>query len=168
MARGQVEFQTPRLELCQWRSGDWVEFRPIAADPRVMKFIGDGNPWPDEKIRKFVDRQVGHQRDLGYCLWQLRLRDDGTLIGFCGLQPVADSEEVEIGWWLRPDQWGQGLATEAATRVMQFAAESTDLQPPIAFVHPENRASANVARKLQMRTSGTRLIRGIRADVLGV
>ncbi len=82
------------------------------------------------------------------------------------MPPIHGSFFVQLG--IRPDQWGQGLATEAAIRVMQFLDETTDLQSPIAFVHPENQASANVARKLGMRTRGTRLLRGIRADVFGV
>ena len=45
-------------------------------------------------------------------------RDDGVLLGFCGLKPGAPGTpidgEVEIGWRFGHACWGQGYAREAA------------------------------------------------------
>jgi len=72
------------------------------------------------------------------------------LLGFCGIQPHAVFGGTEIGWWLAPDQWGRGLATEAARSVVRFAWDEARLPRLIAVVHRENAASAAVARKLGM------------------
>jgi RimJ/RimL family protein N-acetyltransferase len=83
-----------------------------------MKYISGGAIWPVQRIIEFVERQIRHFDELGYCLWKLVLRCNDRLVGFCGLQPLDDLPGVEIGWWLASDLWGhlwdQSLATEAA------------------------------------------------------
>src|SRR5205809_967698 len=50
--------ETERLVLETWQASDWAEFRPIATDHEVMRYITGGVPWSDDQIRSFVDRQV--------------------------------------------------------------------------------------------------------------
>ena len=79
-----------------------------------MRYIGDGTPWPEERSRQFVERQIALFDQRGFCLWKLvaRLHNEAPVpIGFCGLQPLPESEEIEIGWWLARAWWGRGLAT---------------------------------------------------------
>ena len=101
---GRIRIETERLILCPWEAHDWREFRAIAADPEVMRYIGDGMPWPEERARQFVERQMSLFDERRFCLWKLALKDSG-LIGFCGLQPLPESEEIEIGWWLARAWW---------------------------------------------------------------
>ncbi len=61
---------------------------------------------------------------------------------------------LEIGWRLRPDNWGQGYAGEAARRMAAFAFETTDTPILLAVAHPENIASQNVMKRLGMRYRG--------------
>lgn len=79
---------------------DWLEFRTIAADPDVMRYIGDGTPWAEERSRQFVERQIALFDERAFCLWKLVPKQGGGLIGFCGLQPLPDTGDIEIGWWL--------------------------------------------------------------------
>ena len=58
---GRIRIETERLNLSPWEADDWLEFRSIAADPDVMRYIGDGQPWPEERvaaIRGAPDRAV--------------------------------------------------------------------------------------------------------------
>jgi RimJ/RimL family protein N-acetyltransferase len=137
--------------------GDWLEFRAIAADPDVMRYIGDGSPWPEERSRKFVERQIALFGERGFCLWKLLPRlhhDAGGLIGFCGLQPLPElrleTEQIEIGWWLARAWWGRGLATEAARVALCDGFERVGLQRIVAIAQPANKASIGIMRKLGM------------------
>jgi RimJ/RimL family protein N-acetyltransferase len=146
-----MQLETGRLRLAGWRVEDWVQLRPLATDPEVMRYIHDGKPFPDERTQEFVRRQVRNEQTLGYCMWRLLEKEGGGMIGFCGLQPLAATPETEIGWWLSADRWGRGLATEAARRVLRFGFETVGLPRIVAIARAENRASLRVMGKLGMQ-----------------
>ena len=116
-----------------------------------MRYIGDGTPWPEERSRKFVERQIDLFGERGFCLWKLAPKDGGGLIGFCGLQPLPEQEEIEIGWWLARAWWGRGLATEAARVALHDGFERVELRRIVAIAQPANTASVGIMRKLGMR-----------------
>jgi [ribosomal protein S5]-alanine N-acetyltransferase len=152
--------ETARMRLLPWQADDWLLLRPIGRDPQVMRYISDGEPWPDERILEFVGRQVAHFDRLGYCLWKLLLKETSEMIGFCGLQPLDGTEETEIGWWLAQAWWGQGLATEAARAALRDGFERAGLKRIVAVALPANRASIHVMEKLGMKYEREMIHRG--------
>lgn len=148
---GPVRLETPRLRLASWREEQVPDFLAIASDPEVMRHIGPGRPWTEEQARAFVRRQIAGEPANGFCLWGLLERATGHLIGHCGLQRVGNTSEIEIGWWLARDRWGQGLGTEAARRVVAFAFEELRLPRLVSIVQPANTASIAVMNRLGMR-----------------
>ena len=152
--------ETARMRLLPWQADDWLLLRPIGRDPQVMRYISDGEPWPDERIREFVGRQVAHFDRLGYCLWKLLLKETSEMIGFCGLQPLDGTAETEIGWWLAQAWWGQGLATEAARTALRDGFERAGLKRIVAVALPANRASIHVMGKLGMEYEQEMIHRG--------
>ena len=59
--------------------------------------------------------------------------------------------EVEIGYFLKRIAWGNGYATEAAQRILQFAFEEV-----VAVTDPENRRSRRVLEKIDFLSTGIR------------
>jgi RimJ/RimL family protein N-acetyltransferase len=149
------------LSLCCWEEDDWLEFRHIAADPEVIRYIGDGTPWPDERSQRFVERQMTHYRERGFCLWKLTPEAGGPLIGFCGLQPLPETQAIEIGWWLARAWWGRGLATEAARVALRDGFERVGLERIVAIAQPANTASIHIMQKLEMSFERKTESRGI-------
>jgi len=139
---------TERLLFSPWTEADWLALKPIATDPEVMRYISEGQPWPDDRIQEFVNRQITCLRDHGFCMWRLIERGTDQMIGFCGLQPLAKTPEIEIGWWLARSHWGRGLATEAAHAVLQGGFGRAGLKRIVAVAQPANRASLRVMQKL--------------------
>lgn len=142
--------ETERLLLREWRPEDWLAFRPIATDPDVMRYITDGVAWTDGQIQRFVTRQINNAERDDFCLWKLVDKANARLVGFCGLQPLGTTDEIEIGWWLARDCWGRGLATEAARSVVDFGFGTAKLARIVAIARPENNASRNIMHKLGM------------------
>ncbi len=142
--------ETDRLLLQTWELDDFEVFAPIARDPLVMKFIGDGQPWPDGRIGWFMGLQRAHQHGLGYCCWKLIEKDTSELIGFCGIAPVFSLNETEIGWWLRQSHWNRGLAFEAAECVERMAFAELSVGRLVARVYEQNLASVRLIEKLGM------------------
>jgi [ribosomal protein S5]-alanine N-acetyltransferase len=138
--------ETDRLCLRVWRISDWTDFRPIATNPSVMRFINGGIPWSDQEIQSFVKRQIELYEEKQYCRWKLSMKGATGIIGFCGVGLWQNAPEV--GWWLAPQWWGQGLATEAARATLLDAYQRTDLDRIISVVRPANVASTRVMEKL--------------------
>ncbi len=157
--------ETGRLFLNTWESGDWTAFSPIATDIDVMRYISGGEPWSDELIQSFVDRQVNLYAQRGFCRWKLTEKSSGELIGFCGAGFWRDAVEPEIGWWLARRCWGRGLATEAARAALRDVFERVRLDHIISVAAVENSASTRIMQKLglQLETEferdGVRLVR---------
>jgi RimJ/RimL family protein N-acetyltransferase len=91
----------------------------------------------------------------GYGLWALELTGGEPLIGFAGLAPADEllpfAPAVELGWRLARPYWGLGLATEAATRAIEFAFGELQLPGLVAYTARRNHRSQRVMQRLRMR-----------------
>jgi RimJ/RimL family protein N-acetyltransferase len=65
----------------------------------------------------------------------------------------AGHRQLELGFHLRPEHWGKGLATEAARAAIAFAFDRLRSEELFAGHHPANAASARTLRKLGFRYS---------------
>jgi RimJ/RimL family protein N-acetyltransferase len=79
--------------------------------------------------------------------WAIQRRSDGRVIGGAILLPLPPgNEDLEIGWQLHPDTWGQGYASEATYALAAWAFQH-DADEIFAVVRPGNtRAAATVRR----------------------
>jgi RimJ/RimL family protein N-acetyltransferase len=104
-------------------------------------------------MERWVQRNLEHQETHGYGLFSVLLTENGLLIGDCGLEhmEVCGTPEVELGYDLRSDYWGKGLATEAAIAVRDFAFGELGLPRLISLIRPSNTASLRVAENVGMR-----------------
>jgi len=144
--------ETPRLILRPWRDTDRAPFAVISQDMRVMTWLvraldrAESDAW--------IALMAGHQARLGHCLWAMEHRDDGALIGVCGLKPGADgtpiSASVEIGWRLRADDWGRGYAREAAQASLSWAWHNLPIDHVHAITAAANIRSRHLMEKLGM------------------
>lgn len=146
-----IVLETQRLVVQMWELEQWPEFKPLAQNPDVMRYIGSGKTWDDERIQKWVQRQLDDQARDGFCFWQLRDKATQKLIGFCGLHRLGTTEDVEIGWWILPDHWGKGLASEAASAVLDHAFEVIGLERVTSICHEDNKASERIMQKIGLR-----------------
>ena len=77
------------------------------------------------------------------------------MIGTCGFTRMDELNRVaEIGYVLNPDYWGNGFATEAAKRVMEFAFEELKVNRVEARFMFGNEASLKVMHKIGMKFEG--------------
>jgi RimJ/RimL family protein N-acetyltransferase len=129
--------------------------RRLSADPRVVKYIGDGQVWTDQRVRETSEATVEHWRAHGFGWWVITLRETGEEAGLAALNhpgPAGglDASDFEIGWWLGPEMWRRGLATEAARAVRDDAFGRLGAPNVAARLQPDNMGSAGVARRIGM------------------
>jgi RimJ/RimL family protein N-acetyltransferase len=86
--------------------------------------------------------------------WAVERRADGVVAGTVILVRLPDGDgELEVGWHLHPDSWGQGLASEAARAVLGHAF-GRGVDEVFAVVRPDNAASLAVCRRIGMEPLG--------------
>ena len=101
-------------------------------------------------------------------MWRLIEKSTGKMIGFCGLQALEGTSEIEIGWWLARAMWGKGLATEAAQEALRDGLGRAGLKRIVAIAQPENGASIHVMEKLGMAFEREMTHRGFRVALYAI
>ncbi|HWE13733.1 MAG TPA: GNAT family N-acetyltransferase [Solirubrobacteraceae bacterium] len=151
--------RTARLELEPWSEAATRLFRALATTPAVVRYIGDGRTWSDVKIQDVAVHNHEHWRRHGFG-WRLaRLSASGEAVGFIALSFAGagsgvDPDAYEIGWWLAPATWGQGLGREGAVALREEAFERLTAPGILARIQPENAPSLAVARALGLTADG--------------
>src|SRR6266566_4154461 len=103
--------ETDRLRLRPMAMADLDELVALHEEPGVIRFMGSFDR--EHAIEGLdVDRRDWSQR--GHGLLAITERGNGRFLGRTGLKYWPEFGETEVGWVLRPDAWGRGLATEAA------------------------------------------------------
>jgi len=150
-----VILKTERLLLRPLAAADLDDLLGVFGDPAVMAAFRQA-PLDREQVRRWLDRNLRHQRRHGYGLFAVCLKSDGRLIGDCGLElmEVAGEQLAELGYDIRSDCWNQGYATEAACTVRDFAFGTLGLQRLVSLIQPGNPASERVARKTGLTKTG--------------
>jgi RimJ/RimL family protein N-acetyltransferase len=123
--------------------------------------MGIGPTTTIEESRERLERMLMHQRDHGFTFWAVTDAETGELLGDCGLIPLEGvGPEVELGYRLASAHWGKGYATEAATACRDLGFDRYGLDRIYVDVHPQNKGSLGVARKLGARRLGPAKHRG--------
>src|SRR5689334_4009460 len=109
-----IRVETARLVLREFCEEDAEAFHELHRDPTVTRYTGDGPLTGVEHAREILRAHpIADYGKYGYGRWACILKASGQLIGFAGLKYLDDLKEVDVGYRLRPDHWGAGLATEA-------------------------------------------------------
>jgi RimJ/RimL family protein N-acetyltransferase len=74
---------------------------------------------------------------------------------------IAGREEVEIGWAVAPERWGEGLATELGAASIAVAFGPLGLVDVVPFARPDNVASRRVMEKLGFSFEGDTVCKGM-------
>lgn len=133
---GSVVATTERLTLRTFLEDDLPLYAALNADPEVVGFLGG------PLSREGSDRIAAHANDLwatvGTGLLAVERTADGTFLGMCGIH-VLDSypDDLEAGWRLAREHWGQGYATEAAAAWLRIAFEDHRTPRVISVADPQ-------------------------------
>lgn len=149
-----TSFESERLRLRKPLLEDAAAiFEGYAADPEVTRYL----LWAPH-------RSVADTRGfLARCLsvWELgsaypyiiERREDGQLLGMIEMR-VTDFA-VDLGYVLARPSWGQGIMSEAARALVEWAIAQPGIYRVWAYCDVDNGASARVMEKAGMEYEGT-------------
>jgi RimJ/RimL family protein N-acetyltransferase len=132
---------TDRLDLSAAKLADISDLYVFLGDSAAMRFTHC-----DESLVACRKRVLVHEwfrRRDGFAPWVVRLRETGDIIGWGGLytDPFDPGWGPELGYYLAPKVWGQGIGRELANAALAYARNRTAISRLTAFAHPENVAS---------------------------
>ena len=140
--------ETERLRAEPVAAEHAEELRALLEDPRVGATLG-GVLTPAQ-VRGSAEAMAEHWARHGFGYWVWRDRATGELVGRGGLHHthVGGRDEVEVGWAVMADRWGEGFATEIGRASARHAFGELELLDVVAFTLPDNHASRRVMEKL--------------------
>ena len=142
-----VILETARLTLREFVPEDADALAQVISDPETMRYY----PAPCSRIQvdEWIERNRQRYRNDGVGLWAMVLKSTGENIGDCGItrQQVDGESLYEIGYHLRRDHWGQGLATEAAIACREWGFAHLPVDRLISLIRLENEPSRRVAER---------------------
>jgi RimJ/RimL family protein N-acetyltransferase len=144
-----TQIETPRLRLRPWIEDDFEPLVAMCADPRVMEFFP--SIFSREETEAMWRRIHDHFARYGFGPWAMEV--DGKFAGSLGLDWISRFEthftpSVEIGYRLRPEFWGRGLATEGGQAALRYGFKCLGLREIVAFTIPANTRSRRVMEKI--------------------
>ncbi|RJF93087.1 GNAT family N-acetyltransferase [Sphingomonas cavernae] len=145
--------ETGRLRLRTWDEADIDPFMAHLNTPAVMRWLGGVQARADYEA--VYQRVAASQAEHGHCFWIVERKQDGALLGFCGLKRFNSegsdlTGSFEIGWRLREDAWGQGYAREAASASLDHAFDTLEAPYVVALTVQGNTGSWGLMERLGM------------------
>jgi RimJ/RimL family protein N-acetyltransferase len=148
--------KTPRLVLRPVRTKDAPVIQKRFPHWEIVRWLDAKVPWPypPDGAAVFVAACLEEMARGEKCHWAIVPRSGpADLIGFINLWPDDGSSTGQRGFWLDPAFHGQGLMTEAADRVTDWAFRALEWPHLILSNAQGNQASRRIKEK-----QGARLI----------
>lgn len=147
-------------ERCRLRVGSSADaselFRDVYGDPEVMQFVAGGPHRDIADTERALEQYAAHQAVHGFSYWVVEDRVRRRLLGDCGLYLFQGvGPEVELGFTLRRDVWGQGIATETARACLRAAFDTLGIEQVVAVTHPDNGTSKRLLTRLGFELMGS-------------
>jgi RimJ/RimL family protein N-acetyltransferase len=135
------ELETERLLLRPVCAGDLPRIAALMADYDVAKnLLTAPHPYTLKDAEAFFAKHSESRARGEAHVFALLRKSDGAFIGKNGLH--AKDGVVEMGYWVGKPYWGNGLATEAARRVVDFAFNGLRLERIVAGWFEDDRPQA--------------------------
>lgn len=144
--------QTRHLTLSPCRPEDRDDFIALEQDPEVMRFLNGGRPVGRDESDPNADFLMP-RGDEPHVWTARRTVNDGFVGWFC-LWPDGDAS-AELGYRLRREEWGKGLASEGASAMLRWGFETAVYERITATTMAVNRASRRVMEKIGLRHART-------------
>jgi ribosomal-protein-alanine N-acetyltransferase len=155
-----MEILTPRLRLRRAVEADLDALHAVFSDPRAMRYWSTPPHASREETRLWLTSMIGSPPGLSE---DFIVEHQGRVIGKAGFWRLP-----EIGYILHPDAWGQGLAFEALSAVIDHVVVAHPDLRLIADVDPRNTGSLRLLKKLGFHRTGaaerTFLVGGVWCD----
>ena len=144
--------ETKRLIICKLELTDASFIVELLNDPDWIRYIGDrGVRTVDDACNYLTNGPMKSYEANGFGLFLVKLKDEGTPVGMCGLIKRVGLEDIDIGYAFLPQARGKGYAYESAAAVLEFGKNVIGLKRIVAITTPDNKNSIHLLEKLGLK-----------------
>ena len=142
--------ETERLILREMNESDFDALYAVLGDPDIMQHYP--YTFDEKRVHGWIERNIERYRTCGFSLWAVCLRENGEMIGDCGLtlQMIEGQQLPEIGYHIHKDQQHRGYASEAAAAVRDWAFTHTEYPALYSYCKYTNVPSYRTAEAIGM------------------
>lgn len=149
---GTKQLETERLILRRFTKNDIEKvYKSYATDPLTSRYLSWEPHESIETTQKYIEKIISKYEEDSYFDWLVELKDTNEIIG--GLTVVTFSEKnstAEIGYCYSSKFWGNGYASEALRKVIEFLLLEVGVRLIEARHISGNPASGKVMQKAGM------------------
>ena len=151
----QPERLTARLRLRPFRLTDEADVQAICSNRSIAEMTRTiPHPYPPGAAREWIDSLTAKWAEGDSAVFAIERLDQPGVVGAVGLTIDPSNENAELGYWIAPRDWGQGIATEAARETIAFGFDELGLHRIFAHHMTHNPASGRVLAKAGMIREG--------------
>ena len=156
-AREFPQLETDRLRLRAFALTDAADVKRLAGDWQIADTtLNIPHPYEDGMAELWIANHPKQFAEEKGVTLAITLKREGTLIGAISLMNLVKDHQAELGYWVNPAFWNQGICTEAGRILLQYAFTELGLIRIHASHLTRNPASGRVMEKLGLRHEGSR------------
>ena len=152
--------QTERTILTLLNRSDFDDVLKMYSEPDTFKYIEPLLNRTKEEYITFLESRIAQIKSGAGYHWVVRSRDNNEFIGLMNLNPIGNTDKIQVGFQLKRKFWNQGLATELTIKVLDFASIEAKLRDVYGVFNSNNIASAKIFKKLKFDLVEKRQIEG--------
>jgi len=141
--------KTERFVLCQFTEADLENVFKGLSHPEVIKYYGVSFNTLEETKEQMLWYKNLEETETGIW-WAIWSKDKKQFYGAGGLNDLKN-KKAEIGFWLLPMFWGQGIMKELMPLICDYAFENLGLERIEGFVETENNNCKSALSKLNFK-----------------
>lgn len=142
--------ETKRLYLRELSIDDAIDLSQVMCNAESMKYYP--RAFTPNEVERWIQKNIDRYETFGYGLWGVVLKENGKLIGDCGLtiQNIDNELLPEIGFHINPAFCRNGYATEAGKATLSYCHAEYKLRQIYSYCNAENIPSRNTMVKIGM------------------
>lgn len=145
-----------RTVLRELDLADALDLFAFQSDPEVQRYNSAPMQDPAEAAA-LIDQLRADYAAHQAIHWAITLRGESRVLGLMGLVAwEKHHSRAEIGYDLRRDHWGRGVATDAVRAILTFGFTKLNLHRVEAQTIADNHASVRLLQRLGFRLEGVR------------
>jgi RimJ/RimL family protein N-acetyltransferase len=155
---GAFPVETDRLVIREIKPEDVDAFHELVSHPNFHYYYFDGSR---EKTQAFVDEAIEARKALlkgelrKSFMMAVEEKNTGTLLGHVTVDLLDKApDDYDLAYFIHPDHWGVGYATEAARGFLAVLFEKVAPPQLVATAHPDNVASRKLLSHVGFRETG--------------
>ncbi|OFZ07297.1 MAG: GNAT family N-acetyltransferase [Bacteroidetes bacterium RIFCSPHIGHO2_02_FULL_44_7] len=147
----KLHLETERLLLRELQPEDREGLFLLDSNPKVHEFLGNQPIHTREEADAIIALVRKQYAEYGIGRWAVIDKQTEEFIGWAGLkyeQKLRNFAYYDLGYRLREEYWGKGIATEAASTALKYGFSVLKLDEISAAASQANKASIAILEKI--------------------